>query len=130
MKCFDSTFVVDYLSGEPSTIEYLEARSTGALYLPAIVVYEAFEGGVKSAGPAGFRETLGNLAWADIAPFGEATALEAGRLQDELAAEGRELGSADAMIGGTARELGAPLVTRDTDFTNAEADGVLDIETY
>jgi len=130
MKCFDSTFVIDYLAGETVTVEYLEAHSTEALYVPAIVLYEAFEGGIKSAGPTGFRETLGNLAWADIAPFSEATALEAGRLQNELAAEGRELGSADAMIGGTARDLGAPLVTRDADFTNGEADGVLDVEPY
>lgn len=130
MKCFDSTFVIDYLAGEQSTVEYLEAHSTEALYIPAIVLYEAFEGGIKSAGPADFQTTLGNLGWADIAPFSERTALEAGRLQDELAAEGHELGSADAMVGGTAHELGAPLVTRDGDFTNSDVKTVLDIEAY
>ena len=116
MKCLDSTFVIDYLAGERPTIEYLEAHSTEALYIPAVVLYEAFEGGVKSAGPADFQATLGNLGWADVAPFGERTALEAGRLQDELATEGRE--------------LGAPLVTRDDDFTNSDTRAVLDIEEY
>lgn len=34
------------------------------------------------------------------------------------------------MVGGTARELGAPLVTRDADFTNSDTSAVLDIEEY
>lgn len=130
MKCFDSTFVIDYFSGEHVTIEYLEAHSTEELCIPAIVLFEAFEGSVKSARPADFRATLGHLGWADIVPFGERTALAAGRLQDELGAEGRELASADAMVGGTARELGAPLVTRDADFVNSTVEAMLDIETY
>lgn len=130
MRCFDNTFVVDYLAGRRETIEYLEGCSTESLYVPAIVLYEALQGQVKSAGPADFQETLGHLTWADIAPFDRATGLEAGTLQEELAANGRELGTVDAMIGGTARDLGAMLVTADSDFTNEDVRSVLDVETY
>jgi predicted nucleic acid-binding protein len=130
MKCFDNTFVVDYLDGRTETIEYLESCSSGSLYVPAIVLYEALEGQVKSSGPASFQQVASNLTWADIAPFGTATAREAGNLQEELANRGRELGSADAMIGGTAQELDATLVTADGDFTNEDARDVLDVETY
>lgn len=130
MKCFDNTFVVDYLDGRSETIEYLEAYSTESLYIPAIVLYEALEGQVKSSGPVSFQQIVSNLTWADVAPFGKTTAREAGNLQEELSNRGRELRSADAMIGGTARELDATLVTADTDFTNEDAQAVLDVETY
>ena len=70
------------------------------------------------------------LTWADIASFEKTTAREAGKLQDDLASRGRELRGADAMIGGTARELDATLVTADDDFTNGDAKAVLDVDEY
>jgi predicted nucleic acid-binding protein len=130
MKCFDNTFVVDYLNGRQAAIEYLENHSTESFYVPSIVLYEALEGQVKSVGPANFRKTMSYLTWADIAPFEKTTAREAGKLQDDLASRGRELRSADAMIGGTARELDATLVTADDDFTNGDAKAVLDVDEY
>lgn len=130
MKCFDNTFVVDYLDGKQETIEYLEDCSTESLYIPSIVLYEALEGQVKSAGPANFQQTTSYLTWAEVATFEKTTAREAGNLQEDLSARGRELRSADAMIGGTARELGATLVTADGDFTNDDTKAILDVEEY
>lgn len=130
MNCFDSTFVIDYLAGESRTIEYLEPRSTTSLYVPAIVFHEALEGQVKSVGPPEFHELRSSLTWADIAPFDESTAREAATIQSELAEHGRTLKTADAMIAGTARDLGATLVTRDDDLTNDAVRAVLDVETY
>ncbi|WP_132058484.1 PIN domain-containing protein [Halorussus amylolyticus] len=130
MKCFDNTFVVDYLDGRPETIEYLERCSTDSLYLPSIVLYEALQGQVRSTGPTEFEQTIGHLTWADIAPFRKTTARETGKLQEELANRGRELRSADAMIAGTARELDATLVTADTDFANEDVRTVLDVAEY
>lgn len=130
MKCFDNTFVVDYLDGRPETIAYLERHSAESFYVPSIVLYEALEGQVKSAGPANFQQTASYLTWADIAPFERTTARAAGALQENLASRGRELRSADAMIGGTARELDATLVTADDDFTNEDAKAVLDVDEY
>lgn len=54
MKCFDNTFVADYLDGRPETIQYLERHSAESFYVPSIVLYEALQGQVKSAGPASF----------------------------------------------------------------------------
>jgi predicted nucleic acid-binding protein len=130
MKCFDNTFVVDYLDGAPATIEYLEHCSTDSLYVPAIVLYEALEGQVKSAGPANFQQVASYLTWANVATFDEATARAAGKLQEDLADRGHELRSADAMIGGTARHLDATLVTADGDFLNDDTKAILDVETY
>lgn len=130
MKCFDNTFVVDYLAGESTTIEYLERHSTASFYIPSVVLYEALEGQVKSAGPANFHRTVGQLTWADIATFDKTTAREAGKLQEDLASNGRELRSADAMIGGTARELGATLVTADSDFANEDVREFLNVDEY
>jgi predicted nucleic acid-binding protein len=130
MKCFDNTFIVDYLDGNPATIEYLETCSTESLYVPAIVLYEALEGQIKSAGPVSFQQVTSYLTWANVASFDEATARAAGELQEDLAARGCELRSADAMIGGTARKLDATLVTADGDFTNEDVTAVLDVETY
>lgn len=130
MRCYDSSFVIDYLSGDERTIQYLEANASEQHFLPAIVLYEALQGEVRSAGSPEFAQVRGHLDWAEIAQFDEATAVAAGQLLDTLASEGRTLASADAMIAGTASSLGATLVTDDDDFTNETVRSVLDVETY
>ena len=130
MNCFDTTFVIDYLSGDGATAEYLEEHSNEAFYIPAVVLHEGIEGTVKSSGSADIQEFVAQLGWAEVAPFGRTTAVEAGRVQKELAEHGAQLKSVDAMIAGTASELGATLVTRDSDMTKEAVRQVLDVREY
>lgn len=130
MNCFDTTFVVDYRSGDEATIEYLEEHSNEGFYVPSVVLHEGIEGVVKSSGSADIQRFVAGLGWADIAPFGCTTAVEAGRIQKELAERGAQLKPVDAMVAGTASELGATVVTRDSDMTKEEVREVLDVEKY
>lgn len=130
MRCYDTSFVIDYLTGDERTVQYLEANTNEQHFLPAVVLYEALQGEVKSAGSSEFAQVRGHLDWAEIVRFDESAAVEAGRLLDTLASEGRTLSSVDAMIAGTARDIGATLVTSDGDFTNEIVQSVLDVETY
>jgi predicted nucleic acid-binding protein len=130
MNCFDTTFVVDYLSGDEATVEYLEEHTDEEFHVPAVVLHESIEGAVKSSGSADLQEFVARLGWANVAPFGRTTALEAGRVQKELAEHGAQLKPVDAMIAGTASELGATLVTRDSDMTREPVREVLDVRTY
>jgi len=51
-------------------------------------------------------------------------------VQKELAEHGAQLKPVDAMIAGTASELGATLVTRDSDMTRDAVREVLDLREY
>ena len=130
MKCYDSSFVIDYLDGSRSAIEYLEAHVDEPRYIPSVVLFELYQGELFSRGPPQFERLQHRLGWADPVPFTATTALETGVLLDELATDGRALTPRDAMIAGTARELGATLVTSDGDLTNDELRSVLDVDTY
>jgi predicted nucleic acid-binding protein len=130
MNCFDTTFVIDYLSGDRATVEYLEEHSDEEFHVPAVVLHEGIEGTVKGSGSADIHEFVARLGWTKIAPFGRTTAVEAGRLQKELAENGAQLKPVDAMVAGTASELGATLVTRDSDMKTDGLCEVLDVRGY
>jgi predicted nucleic acid-binding protein len=130
MNCFDTTFVIDYLSGEEATVEYLEEHSDEEFHVPAVVLHEGIDGVVKSAGDADIQEFVARLGWAKVAPFGRRTAIEAGRVQKKLAENGAQLKPVDAMVAGTASQLGATLVTRDSDMTTDAVRGILDVREY
>ncbi len=130
MNCFDTTFVIDYLSGDEATIEYLEEHSEEEFHVPAVVLHEGIEGVIKSSGPADIQEFVARLGWANVAPFGRTTAVEAGRVQEKLAENGAQLKAVDAMVAGTASELGATLVTRDSDMTKDGVRRVLGVQEY
>lgn len=130
MNCFDTTFVVDYLSGNEATVEYLEEHSDEEFHIPAIVLHEGIDGVVKSVGDADIQRFVAQLDWAHVASFGRTTAVEAGRVQRELAEHGAQLKPVDAMIAGTASQLGATLVTRDSDMTREAVREVLDVREY
>ena len=129
MNCYDSSFVIDYLDGEDATLDYLEANDEPH-HVPAVVLFELFQGELFSEGRPQFERLRHRLGWAEIAPFDEETAVHTGRLLDELADRGRALQPRDAMIAGTAHRLGATLVSSDEDLTNPDVSDVIDVETY
>ncbi len=129
MNCYDSSFLIDYLDGQNAAIEYLEAND-GPHLVPAVVLFELFQGELFSEGRPQFERLRHRIGWADVVPFDEETAYHTGRLLDDLADRGRALQPRDAMIAGTARRLGATLVSSDDDLTNADLRDVVDVETY
>jgi predicted nucleic acid-binding protein len=130
MRCFDTTFVVDYLSGDDATLEHLRSHGNEDFVVPSIVVYEGVEGVVRSHGSSDVDGFLADIGWADVAQFGRREAVAAGEVQAALADDGSPLSPVDAMIAGTARALGATLVTRDDDLTRTAVAEALDVESY
>ena len=130
MNCYDSSFVIDYLDGRATAIDYLETHADHPHRLPAIVLFELFQGELYSDGPPQFEPLRHQLGWADVVPYTEETALYTGRLLDELSKYGRALRPRDAMIAGTAYQLDATLVSSDADLTNSDVQSVVDVETY
>jgi predicted nucleic acid-binding protein len=130
MKCLDSSFLVDYLDGEEATLVYLSENAEAPLYVPAIALYEIYEGAVHDDDDEP-KATRQNLDWMDdVLPFSETTALETARLQRSLLEAGSPLAPRDAMVAATAREVGATLVSGDGDFLDDSVREVLDVETY
>jgi predicted nucleic acid-binding protein len=130
MKCLDSSFLIDYLDGEEATLVCLSENAEAPLYVPAIALYEIYEGAVYDDDDEP-KATRQNLDWMDdVLPFSETTALETARLQRSLLEEGSPLAPRDAMVAATAREVGATLVSGDGDFLDDSVQSVLDVEGY
>lgn len=70
------------------------------------------------------------LAWGDVYGTGEETVALAGEIANEIGAEGPFLSGTDALIAAVGREVDAPVVSADGDFTHREAKKVVDVEEY
>jgi predicted nucleic acid-binding protein len=78
----------------------------------------------------GRRRARADLAWVDVRPVDERTAVTAGDIADEIAPDGPYLDGVDALIAAVGRELVAPVVSGDGDLTHPETMKVVDIEEY
>lgn len=130
MYCFDSTFVIDYLSADERTVEFLSAAEPAEFYVPAVVVYEAYAGEVFTENPVELTTIREYLNWAKVVPVTERTCREAATVQRELLEYGTPLSARDAMVAGAARETGATLVTEDADFLADAVREVVDVQAY
>lgn len=117
MRCFDSTFLVDYLRGEETAIskirelkEASERLSTPSVAAAELLVGAHYRGGRELARTLEFLEQL------DILPFDLTEAAEAGRLGAESMRRGAPLGGNDLLVAATARSHQGILVSRDAVF--------------
>jgi predicted nucleic acid-binding protein len=131
MKVLDATFAIDYEYGIKATERYLTDHADEAFIMPAPTFLEVLLGEVHYEGITtdliAAREELG---WADIKPVTEETATQAAQVADEIGSQGPQLTMPDAVVAGTARELGAPVVSYDSDLTHDEIKKVVDVEEY
>jgi predicted nucleic acid-binding protein len=82
-----------------------------------LALYELYVGAVRSTDPAETPEAAdAALAWSETLEFTAAAAREAATIRAGLLDPGTQMGAADAVVAGTAREADAELVTLDTDF--------------
>jgi predicted nucleic acid-binding protein len=131
MKVLDATFLIDYLDGQEATSEFYEQN--GADQIRWIAPVTAFaevlvgEGDLPDGDVDGARA---DLAWVDVHPIDERTAVTAGHITDEIAPGGPYLDGPDALIAAVGRELGAPVVSGDGDLTHGETQKVVDVEEY
>lgn len=114
MTFLDSSVIIDYLDGVSEVKAYLDDASQPWL-TSTICVYEVI-GDDLGAGPVDVvteRQRFGGVRSLELT---EETALEAGRIQDQLYDDGEPMGARDLLIATTARSTGSELVVADSDF--------------
>ena len=129
MKVLDANFLIDYLNGVDATATYLLANEDEEFIFPAVAYAEALagEGNVPDGDVA---EATAELAWGTVYETDGQTATIAGEIADEIGPQGPFLTGMDALIAAVGRELGAPIVSADSDLTHEETQTVVDIEEY
>lgn len=116
--CLDSSFVIDILKkreGAYSKLRELEAINA-ELLISTLVVFECYVGCYHKQRPrqlAGFKQLLKSNT-IQIIPVDEQIAEEAGKIQGELLQKGLPSKIIDLLIGVTAIQQGAIVLTRDT----------------
>lgn len=124
MRFLDSSFLVDLLQPKydhhENAVEYLNTHSSGAFGAPTPVLYEVYRHAAWAGGRDQLEETVEALDWVDPVPFTDLAAREAALIRAELMADGNAINEADILIAGLARESGAAIVTRDSDFESID----------
>lgn len=92
MKVLDTSFLIDYLDGDPATRDFYE-RNGGAdvrwmLPTPALAEILVGEGNLPNGDVDGVRT---DLAWTDVYAVDERTTITAGEIAAEIGPEGRFL---------------------------------------
>jgi len=129
MKVLDGTFLIDYLDGVEATREYLQNHESEAYVIPAPAYTEALlgEGNGPQGDIDGAREAL---AWGEVHPVDERTAVTAAEISDEVGPQGPFLNGMDAVIAAVGRELDATVVSADRHLTHPATRAVVDVEEY
>lgn len=129
MKVLDTTALIDHARGDPAIGRYLAEHHATTLVVSTISFQELAVGEVV-AGDETLAAIRGHLGAFDIRSYTAEHAYEGAAIEAAL----RERGdydpalARDVLIGGVARDLEAPIVTRNTDRF-AKFDEV-DVETY
>jgi predicted nucleic acid-binding protein len=129
MKVLDATFLIDYLDGVEATAEYLLANEDESFVFPAPAYAEVLvgEGNVQDGNVPAAKA---DLSWGEVYNPDEATAVIAGEIAEEIDPEGPFLAGMDGLIAATGRELGAPVVTNDSNLTHEVTQQVVNVEEY
>lgn len=131
MKVPDATFLIDYLDGFAPTREFYEDNGGDQIRwvvpVPALAEVLVGEGNLPNGDVDGAHA---DLAWVDVQPVDERTAITAGQIVDEIAPGSPYLDGPDALIAAVGRELDAPVVSGDGDLTHPETKRVITVEEY
>jgi len=130
MICFDNNLLSDYLVGEPSAEEYLRQYEDEIWCVCSITLYEAMMGafyGHIDGTTDSVIEAIEDFEKADVS---DKTARHAVNIQEELQSHGHQLEARDALIAGSAVEVGGALATEDDGLVTAGEEGVLDVIEY
>lgn len=117
MRCVDTSFLVDYLNGEPAAERWLESHEHQPLHTPTVALLEVYRGVLQADLPGGIDTASDGLAWIEPLPLTASAAEECALVEHELREAGKQINFADRLIAGIAREAGATLVTSDADFS-------------
>jgi|SRR5699024_7959585 len=130
MKVLDTSVLIDYGNGVDAAGKYLAAHDEEQFFLPAPVYTEYLLGTVHSDAATDVSEARRELAWTAVVEITEGIAVTAAEIADEIGPEGPNLAAVDALVAAVGRELGAAVVSVDSDLTHEETRAIVDVEGY
>lgn len=128
MTLYDSSILIEYLSGEEAAVTYVDEHVDERAIAPPLVLFEVYQGEVFKSGPADFAAVDGALEWVTIVETSAETARAAAELRNRLRRRGEPLAARDAFIAGVALAHDERLVASDSDFDVPEIMEVLDVD--
>jgi predicted nucleic acid-binding protein len=129
MRVLDATFLIDYLNGVDAAAEYLLANDGETFVLPTPAYAEVLVG-ERNHPDGDVAAAAADLSWGDVYKTDEDTASLAGQIATEIGPEGPFLAGMDGLIAAVGRELDAPVVSSDDDFTHEATKKVVEVEEY
>lgn len=124
MTVYDSSVLIDYLDGVEDAVHYVERHLDERAVAPPLVMFEVYQGEVFKSGPTDLDAVDAALGWLAVVEADAELSRTTAELQNELRKRGDPLAARDALVAGTALELGERLVVADSDF---EVDGMADL---
>lgn len=130
MKVLDASFLIDYEQGLPETAAYLQDNVDEEFIIPSTVYTEYLLGEANAASTPNLPAIRAEIDWTEIWTVTENTADLGIEAIAELPAAAPHLDGVDATVVGVAREIGAPIVAGDSDFTHEAVRDQLNVELY
>jgi len=131
MRVLDANFLIDYLNGVPAAEAYYEEHDgpERMWIMPAPAHAEALVG-VGNHPSADVGRAIEALEWGEVYDVTEDLSVKAAQIADEIGSQGPYLDGVDAVVAAVGGELGAPVVSADSDLTHEETKKVIDVEEY
>ena len=117
MKILETSFLVDYLNEQSSTLEYLDANAEAEYAVPTIALYELYAGAVRSNATSETMTTVAEaLQGATVVAFTDSAAREAATIRATLCDQGQPIPAPDILNAGIARAVSGGLIATDEHF--------------
>lgn len=130
MKVLDSSFLIDYERGDPAAGRFLQNRADETFVVPSTVYTEYVLGEANAAPEPDLAGVRAELDWVEVRPVTRETADLGLEAIADLPPYAPHFDGIDATVVGVAREVGAPIVAGDSDFTHEIVREHLDVVVY
>ena len=129
-KVLDASFLIDYEAGHPAAAAFLQENADEEFGIPSTVYAEYLLGEANAAPKPDLPRVRAEIDWVQVRSVTEETANLGIEAVASLPANAPHLDGVDATVVGVAREVGAPIVASDSDFTHRAVRENLNIEQY
>lgn len=130
MRVADTTFLIDFLKGREAASEHLSTIGDDSVVTPATAYTEVLVGVGNQEGGTTASAVRNALEWVDVVDVSKRHAVIGAKIASEIAGHGPDFTGMDASIAAIGRELDAPILSRDGDFTHEATRDVIEVEQY
>lgn len=130
VKVLDSSFLIDYEDGDSAAAAFLQENVDETFVIPSTVYTEYLLGEANGAPNPNLPAVRAEIAWTEVWTVTKETADRGVEAIAELPARAPHLDGVDATVVGSAREIGAPIVAGESDFTHEAVRDRLNVKRY